>query len=169
MAAPVPWTDDEDQTLRDLAQAGRPISAMVKALTGRHPSSVKRRLDRLGIHGDRTQTAAATQAKVIDAKARRAAAALAELEILEHAQADVLATMRDRQPWTTVLKAEGGAEYETTTTKIPTRDQREAAAARSQAAGILTKLEVATDEHADAKAFITQLGEALLATAPETP
>jgi hypothetical protein len=83
MAAPVPWTDDEDQVLRDFAAAGRSISKMSAALVGRHPSSVKRRLDKLGIHLDRTQTAAATQAKVIDAKARRAALEVALLEDAE--------------------------------------------------------------------------------------
>lgn len=82
MAAPVPWTDEEDQQLRDLAAAEQPISKMATA-TDRHPSSVKRRLDKLGIHLNRTQTAAATQAKVIDAKARRAALELALLEDAE--------------------------------------------------------------------------------------
>lgn len=82
MAAPVPWTDTEDQQLRDLAAAGTSIRKMADAV-GRHQSSVKRRLDRLGIHGDRTQTAAATQAKVIDAKARRAALEVALLEDAE--------------------------------------------------------------------------------------
>jgi hypothetical protein len=77
------WTDAEDQILRDLAAAGKPISAMVAALDDRHKSSVKRRLDRLGIHGDRSQTMAATQAKVIDAKARRAAL---EVKLLEDAE-----------------------------------------------------------------------------------
>lgn len=83
MAARREWTDDEDQILRDFAAAGRSISKMSAALVERHPSSVKRRLDRLGIHGDRTQTAAATQAKVIDAKARRAALEVALLEDAE--------------------------------------------------------------------------------------
>lgn len=82
MPAPVPWTDDEDDQLRDLAETGTSISKMAKAIS-RHPSSVKRRLDTLGIHGDRTQTAAATQAKVIDARARRAAL---ELQLLEDAE-----------------------------------------------------------------------------------
>jgi hypothetical protein len=77
------WTDDEDQILRDLAAAGKPISAMVVALDERHKSSVKRRLDRLGIRSDRTQTVAATQAKTIDARARRAALEVALLEDAE--------------------------------------------------------------------------------------
>ncbi|MFD2792573.1 hypothetical protein ACFS27_03330 [Promicromonospora vindobonensis] len=163
-----PYRPDEDDVLRDLIPKGVSQSEIGRQLD-RTRGSVANRAAKLGIRSDRTDTAAATQAKVLDVKARRAAAALAELEILEHAQADVLATMRDHQPWTTVLRGELGVEFETTTSKIPARDQREAAAARSQAAGILTKLEVAADEHAEAKAFITQLGEALLATAPETP
>lgn len=82
MAAPVPWTDAEDQQLRDLAAAGVSIRKMATAVD-RHQSSVKRRLDRLGIHLDRTQTAAATQAKVLDARARRAAL---EVQLLESAE-----------------------------------------------------------------------------------
>lgn len=82
MATRRDWTDAEDTQLRTLAAAGQSIRKMADAVD-RHPSSVKRRLDRLGIHGDRTQTAAATQAKVIDAKARRAAL---ELELLEDAE-----------------------------------------------------------------------------------
>ena len=90
MAAPVPWTDAEDQQLRDLAALGRPISEMATAVD-RHKSSVKRRLDKLGIHGDRTQTAAATQAKVIDARARRVALEVTLLEDAERLRSQIWA------------------------------------------------------------------------------
>lgn len=90
MAAPVPWTDAEDAQLRELAAAGVSIRKMADAVD-RHQSSVKRRLDRLGIHLDRTQTAAATQAKVIDAKARRAALELALLEDAERLRSQIWA------------------------------------------------------------------------------
>lgn len=83
MAAPVPWTDAEDQQLRELAASGNTSIRKMAVALDRHQSSVKRRLDKLGIHLDRTQTAAATTAKVIDAKARRAALELALLEDAE--------------------------------------------------------------------------------------
>lgn len=89
MAAPVPWTEAEDQQLRELAATGTTSIRKMAAALDRHQSSVKRRLDKLGIHLDRTQTVAATQAKIIDAKARRAALELALLEDAERLRAQL--------------------------------------------------------------------------------
>lgn len=160
------WTAAEDDQLRELAAAGTSIRKMADAI-GRHQSSVKRRLDHLGIRGDRTQTMAATQAKVIDAKARRAALELALLEDAER--------MRERMFAPTLVYNFGGKDNTYNSREVaepPHADKLKL----MQAAGIaidrslkIAEHDAATDEHVEAKAFITRLGEALLASAPETP
>lgn len=166
MTAPVPWTEAEDQQLRDLAALGRPISEMATA-TDRHKSSVKRRLDRLGIHGDRTQTAAATKAKVTDAKAKRAALEVALLEDAEE--------MRRRMFAPTTVYNFGGKDNtfnEREVSEPPHADKLKLMQAAGIAVDRSLKISVhdsGADEHSEAKAFITQLGEALLASAPEEP
>lgn len=81
MPAPFQWTDALDQQLRDLAAQAASVRDMAADL-GCSKSTIQRRLDKLGIHGggDRTQTAAATQANAIDARARRSSLQLALLD-----------------------------------------------------------------------------------------
>lgn len=82
MAAATPWTLDDDQHVRDLAAAGRSVREIGVEL-GRTKSSVARRMRKLNIVVDRTQTIAATQATMIDAKARRATLEIALLDDAE--------------------------------------------------------------------------------------
>jgi len=71
MAAAHSWTDADDDRLRALAAAGQSVRAIAKAL-GRSRSSIDRRLRALETGIDRTSTVAATQARIVDGKARRA-------------------------------------------------------------------------------------------------
>ena len=65
------WTTDDEQTLRQLHADGITLTAIAKHL-GRDKGSVSRKAAKMGLTWDRSATAAATQAKVLDAKARRA-------------------------------------------------------------------------------------------------
>src|SRR5450756_2251262 len=67
-----PWTTDDDARLRELAGSGISQRQIAVEL-GRSKSAVDRRTHFLGIAIDRTFTQAATDARVIDATARRAA------------------------------------------------------------------------------------------------
>lgn len=90
MAAARPWTDDDDTRLRDLAAAGTPVR-QIAATLGRSRSSVDRRLHALDTPVDRTGTKAATAARVIDAKARRAQLEVQLLEDAARLQAQLFA------------------------------------------------------------------------------
>ena len=71
MASPGRWTTDQEHQLRELHGQGITLTAIAKQL-GRDKGSVSRKAKALGLTWDRSHTAAATQAKVLDAKARRA-------------------------------------------------------------------------------------------------
>ena len=68
------WTAQLDQQLRTLAADGLPVREMARRI-GTSSSVLQRRLNHLGISGggDRSQTEAATRARITDAKAKRAA------------------------------------------------------------------------------------------------
>ncbi|MDR7385223.1 GcrA family cell cycle regulator [Promicromonospora iranensis] len=77
-----PYTPDEDATLRRLIPQGISQSEIGRQI-GRTRGSVANRAAKLGLRSDRTDTVRATEAKVIDAKARRAKLELALLEDAE--------------------------------------------------------------------------------------
>lgn len=67
------WSPDDDATLRRLhGLPGRSLTSIATEM-GRSKATVSRHATDLGLSWDRSQVAAATQAKVLDAKARRAA------------------------------------------------------------------------------------------------
>lgn len=87
---PRPWTDTDDATLTALHAAGKTLTAAATAM-GRNKRNIHDHAKRLGLTWDRTKTAAATQARVLDAKARRAALQLALLEDAERLRQQLFA------------------------------------------------------------------------------
>ena len=77
-----PYTPAEDDVLRQLIPKGVSQSEIGRQL-GRTRGSVANRAAKLGLRSDRTDTVRATEAKVLDAKARRAALEVALLEDAE--------------------------------------------------------------------------------------
>ncbi|MGH3517557.1 MAG: helix-turn-helix domain-containing protein, partial [Haloechinothrix sp.] len=71
MAATTPLTDAERRKIARLHAAGHSCSRIAKELR-RSRSTISNTARKLGLKFDRAKTAAATQANVIDAKARRA-------------------------------------------------------------------------------------------------
>lgn len=67
-----PWTPAEDTILRALHEAGRSLHAIAKEM-GRSKDTISKKAAALGLTWDRTRTAAAAQAVVVDNKARRVA------------------------------------------------------------------------------------------------
>lgn len=66
-----PWTPAEDTILRALHEAGRSLHS-IAAEMGRSKDTISKKAAALGLTWDRSRTAAAAQAVVIDNKARRA-------------------------------------------------------------------------------------------------
>ncbi|GMA31590.1 hypothetical protein [Litorihabitans aurantiacus] len=71
MPAARTWTADDDATLTALHDDGATLTAAARQM-GRGKATVSKHAARLGLTWDRTATAAATEAKVLDAKGRRA-------------------------------------------------------------------------------------------------
>lgn len=67
-----PWTPAEDTILRALHESGRSLHAIAKEM-GRSKDTISRKAAALDLSWDRTRTAAAAQAVVVDNKARRVA------------------------------------------------------------------------------------------------
>lgn len=82
MAKPDPISDDDKRRVRDLHAAGESRNAIAEAI-GRSGATVSKIAKELGLSFNREGVKAATEAKVADAKARRAALML---DLLEDAQ-----------------------------------------------------------------------------------
>jgi hypothetical protein len=145
MTAPQMWTDADEQTLRDLHATGMTLTAIAKQM-GRSKNTISKYAERLGLSWDRTRTAAATEARKIDAAARRVA--LEERYLVE---ADRLLDQLREQA---VVYSFGGAEntYNEHTLAKPTyADQRnimQASSIATTAANRLRDLSVDTDASA---------------------
>lgn len=85
-----PWTAAEQKTLRRLVSEGVAQSEIGRQL-GRSRGAVANQAAKLGVRSDRTDTMRATEAKVIDAKARRAALELSLLEDAERLRGQIFA------------------------------------------------------------------------------
>lgn len=90
MALPRPWTDADSDALKAAHAEGLSLHAAATRL-GRSKGITSRYAANLGLTWDRTRTAAAAQARVIDGKARRALLQVALLEDAEKLRAQLWA------------------------------------------------------------------------------
>ena len=153
------WTPDEDERLRQLVKDGASIGQSAKAL-GRPRSTTHDRAKKLGLSFDRSQPRKAVESHVQDARARRAALALKELEIIERS-AQLHLDGLDGNGWRTLIRGEGGSEYSTTLDFIPAKDASLAAQARNTSASIIARLDDRATEHDTARSVVTRLVDAL--------
>lgn len=154
------WTDTEVDKLKALHADGASLHAIARELD-RSKGVVSRKASELGLRFDRDRTAAAAKSRVLDAKARRAAAVLAELEILEHEQARVLEVHRGDRTWHTVMRGEAGAETVRELDFVPARDAREATNARAGSATIIDRLTDDTTGAEQVRGLLGGLADAL--------
>ena len=140
-----PWSDDDDQTLRDLHAAGMTLTAIAEEMD-RGKATIHRYAAKAGLSFDRSKTKAATEAKKIDAAARRVA--LEERYLIE---ADKLLD----QLWEPcTIHSFGGKDNtyaEEVVDRPPFKDQRDIIHASSTAAGAANRLrDMAVDGEASA-------------------
>ena len=166
-----PWTDADTAKLRDLhAAEGMTLNRAAK-LMGRGSSTISRKSKALGLSWERpVQVVIATQANVIDIRARKAAAAAMELRLLEMTQQHLHDGIESKS-WTALVRGEGGGEYERELSTVPARDLRDLASARSSSAQVIARLSDDSDR-ADidtAKSMLAALGAALQGAVEPVP
>lgn len=161
------WTPEDDQTIRNGYEQGVPVRRLAAEL-GCGITTISMRAKVLGATTNaRAQTERAVTAKVIDAKARKTTAMLAELEILELSQARTIAAMRKTSTWSTVLRGEGGIERDVELTYIPARDLRDEASARSSMMSTIAKLDTDDGGATEARSMLENLAAALGVKGPD--
>jgi hypothetical protein len=121
MAAPRPWMPAEEVELRERHAAGESLHSIAKVM-GRSKPVLSRHAKSMGLTWDRSQTAAATVAHVVDAKARRAV-----LELRALARVEALYDRLDAPTFKTITRGVGGEELHATLDYVPARDERDLA------------------------------------------
>lgn len=140
-----PWTDAEDQTLRELHAAGMSLHA-IAAQMDRGKATIHRKASDAGLDFDRTQTAKAAEAKKIDAADRRVTL---ELLYLEKAT-DVLAQLTE-PAILTFFDIKTGRVVEHEVAKPQFADQRNIAQASATMANAANRLrDLTVDREASA-------------------
>lgn len=154
------WTDEESRRLEELHADGWSLNAIAKEMR-RSTRTIHRWAKELQLTFGSGRTAEATAVKVLNARERKAAAAEAELRILELAQKQVLDVLDGEELWPTLKRSEGGSEHEVYLRFIPARDLREHTNARSGSAAIIDKLSDHTADAAGAKSTLAQMHDVL--------
>lgn len=154
-----PWTEAEDATLRSLHAAGRSLHSIAGEM-GRAKRTISDHSARLGLTWDRSKTAAATTARVVDNKARRTAIVA---RLYAQVEGELKALEDAPSGWRTILKGEYGVENEATLTFAPPLDRRNVADVISRHLTSAAKLEQidAGDRPAAARDLLTGLGQHL--------
>ncbi|WP_131104038.1 helix-turn-helix domain-containing protein [Ornithinimicrobium sufpigmenti] len=163
MASPGRWTTEQETRLRELHGQGLTLTAIAKEL-GRDKGSVSRKAKAMDppLTWDRSHTAAATQAKVLDVKARRAQL---KADLLEDA-----ARLRKQLFAPTVIFNFGGKDntYEQRELDQPPHaDQLKIMQAVSTAIGSYDRLEKLDGDGgvSDAVGMLDKIADAIKATA----
>lgn len=161
-----PWTDAETAKLRELHAAGRSMHSIAAEMK-RSKQTVSTHSVEIGLTWDRSKTAAATEARVIDFKARRTSIVARMYDDTEHVLTQ-LENGRNGKGWQSILKGTFGVEEARNLDFIPSRDRRDMADVLTRNITTAAKLE-AIDANAGVereRSLLTQLGEALGVTGP---
>lgn len=121
MAAPRVWTVEEEQAIRDGNAAGASLHSIAKDL-GASTAATSRKAKAMGLTWDRTKTAGATHARVLDAKARRA-----ELQLRALDRVEALYARLEAEEFTTLARGSQGRQVTKTFKFVPPADERDLA------------------------------------------
>ncbi|MGW8935993.1 hypothetical protein [Gordonia terrae] len=145
MPPSTPWSDADDQTLRDLWAAGLSLTAIADEMN-RGKATIHRYAAKAGLSFDRSKTKAATEAKKIDAADRRVTL---ELLYLEKAT-DILAQLTE-PAILTFFDIKTGKVVEHEVAKPQFADQRNIAQASATMANAANRLrDLTVDREASA-------------------
>lgn len=153
-----PVTDKDIERIRELHAQGMGRNAIAREI-GRGQRTVSEIAAKLGLTFDRTMTAVATEARVIDAKARRA-----DLMNRYYEQANKQLDRLDRGTYT-VREVSFGKVLTYETDELPTQDVRNLMQASTAASTQAAKLEALDTNNGvdDAKSMLGQLASGLTA------
>jgi transposase-like protein len=157
-ASRAPLTEQDRARILELHAQGMSRNDIAREV-GRAAASVTKVVHEAGGTFDRAATKAATAAKQADATERKAAARLAELEILELMQKQVLDVFHGRKKHKTKIRAGMGAEEVVELDFIPAGELQQLGNARSSTTTIITRLDENAGEQA-ARSLLGGLAEA---------
>lgn len=154
-----PVTDDERAEIRRLHAAGVGRNEIARRI-GRGSRTVSEYCQKHGLTFDRTKTAAATEAKMIDAKARRAAIAA---RLYGLAEAD-LAYLEGAEKYE-LIEVSSGQAVQYTPKRLPAQDRRALVQSVNTALASAARLEALDTNNGvdDAKSMLGQLASGLTA------
>ncbi|MGW6455018.1 helix-turn-helix domain-containing protein [Streptomyces sp. NPDC055078] len=154
-----PVTDADRDAIRRLHADGLGRNAIARELK-RSPRTISVLAEELGLSFDRTATAVATQARVIDGKARRAAILAGLYDVAE----DDLAYLKQRGPYT-LVEVSSGTAVTYTVDRLPALDRRALITSVSTAVTAVGKLEALDTNNGvdDATSMLGQLAAGLTA------
>lgn len=152
-----PVTDEQRARIRALHAQGKGRNQIAAEL-GMSAGSVTKVCAEMGLSFERTAVAAATEARVIDLKARRAALVDRGYRRVEHLYERLEAPM-----FRTLVRTEGGGEAPDSLGFVPTQAERDLAQAISTHLTSAAKLEAvdSDDGASDARSMLAKLGAAL--------
>ncbi|MEV8353184.1 helix-turn-helix domain-containing protein [Streptomyces niveus] len=133
--SPRPITDEDRKHVRDLHAEGLGRNAIATRID-RSPRTVSYLAEEMGLAFDRTATAVATEARVIDSKARRAAI----IEGLYDVAEDDLAYLRQKAP-VELVEVSMGAPVRYNAPRLPAQDRKALVTAVSSATTAAARLE----------------------------
>lgn len=155
-------TADEQTRIRELHAAGTSRNDIARDL-GRSGRTISRwcagQVPPLAF--DRTQIAAATEARKVDLAARRADALERELQILENAQAYALDVANGKRQHKRILRGEMGTEAEATISFMPADDAQRLANSRSSSVTIINRLTDTTAGEQAARGLLGAIADEL--------
>ncbi len=152
-----PWTAADDTILRALHEAGRSLHSIAAEMQrSKHTISTKAKA--LGLTWDRSSTAAATNAVVVDNKARRVA-----IVARMYTRMEKLQDRLEAPEFRTVLKGTYGIDERVTLDFVPTADERNIADTLSRYVASATKLEQvdAADKPSAVRDLLTGIADRL--------
>ncbi|WP_127572760.1 helix-turn-helix domain-containing protein [Georgenia faecalis] len=133
--APRPWTDTDNDRLRELHAAGHSLHAIAQQM-GRAKSTISKHAERAGLAWDRGRVDAATKAKTADAKARRA-----DLKLRLLTRAEAILTRLEADTFTTLVPNGPGSQGTRTLTFVPPDAEKALATSLSSYVSTFDRLE----------------------------
>lgn len=153
------WTPEEDAILRRLHATGKSLNAIAQEMS-RSKGTISRKAADLGLTWDRAQVKAATEAKVADARARKAALALRALARAEK----VYDRLEAEDRFKTLVESGPGVKTAQVLDFVPPEQERALANAAGAHIAAVERLEkMGTSEQDEAKSVLGNLMHGLRA------